>query len=168
MHTELLESLKAHRPNLRTRWEHKLRALPPSSAMAEPDALVHLMEWTLENFFVELTHKARRQQRHQPAEPCPCGMNPLIAYFVTAEDALLEIIFTEEKPWLALNPDNREAELAWIRSALQRVATREIGAFCAVCRHHKEPHPHAHDDIRPSTEIPGDASGANGSNQRAI
>lgn len=145
MQNALLESLKAHRHNLRTRWEHKLRALPPSSAMAEPDALVHLMEWTLENFFQELTHKVRRSQRHQPATPCPCGMNPLIAYFVTAEDALLEIIFTEEKPWLALDPANREAELAWVRGALQRVAAREIGAFCAVCRHRKDAQlPHEH------------------------
>lgn len=166
MHTALLESLKAHRSNLRTRWEHKLRALPPSSAMAEPDALIHLMDWTLENFFQELTHKARRQQRHLADEPCPCGMNPLLAYFVTAEDALLEILFTEEKPWLALNPDNREAELAWIRGALQRVASREIGAFCAICQHRKDAH-HVHGD-QSAKDSPKPACSSADANRKAV
>jgi len=165
MHTALLESLKAHRPKLRTRWEHKLRALPPSSAMAEPDALIHLMDWTLENFFQELTHKARRQQRHLADEPCPCGMNPLLAYFVTAEDALLEIIFTEEKPWLALDPGNRETELAWIRGALQRVASREIGAFCAVCQHRKGAHVHGD---QPPKDSPKPACPATDANRKAV
>lgn len=168
MQTVLLESLKAHRSSLRTRWEHKLRALPPSSAMADPDALVHLMEWTLESLFQELTNKARRGQRPPAAVPCRCGMNPLIAYFVTAEDALLEIIFIEGKSWLALDPEVRETEVAWVRNALQRVASREIDAFCAVCRHQHNglrreeagPNVSAAKDGCPDVALGGNASSA--------
>ncbi len=138
MQDGLVTSLNAHRASLRQRWEKKLRALPPSSALAEPDALVHLMDWTLDRFFAELVHPPRRQPRASADSECPCGLNPLLAYFVTAEDALLELLFSEEVTWLALDPPMREQELLHARDAMQRVASREIGAFCALCRH-REP-----------------------------
>lgn len=59
MHHTLIVALLARRNFLRARWEGKLRALPPSSALAEPDALVHLMGWTLEQFYQELQPTGR-------------------------------------------------------------------------------------------------------------
>jgi hypothetical protein len=126
------------RPTLRQRWEVLLRAQPPSSPLANPDSLVFLMDWTFDQFFAELRKVAFRSQTRARASlprcperrvPCACGMNPLLAYFQTAELALIETVL----PLLA--PQQQEPVLREIRAALGTVSKREIEAFCAVCRH---------------------------------
>ncbi|WP_232766593.1 hypothetical protein [Geminisphaera colitermitum] len=138
MHHTLIVALLARRNFLRARWEGKLRALPPSSALAEPDALVHLMGWTLEQFYQELQPTGRPPPPPDPESPhCPCGINPLIAYFVTGEAAVLEEMLDPQGRWIALEPDQRMEEMARARAAIRRVAAREIESFCAVCQHRK-------------------------------
>lgn len=94
------------------------------------------MDWTLERFFAEANHPPRRHLRPVRMEvDCPCGLNPLMAYFVTAEDALLELFFLGGKEGLELDSSERVQELAQARDALHRVARQELEAFCAVCQH---------------------------------
>lgn len=137
MHHTLIVALLARRNFLRARWEGKLRALPPSSALAEPDALVHLMSWTLEQFYQELQPTGRPPPPEPDSPHCPCGINPLIAYFVTGEAAVLEEMLDPNGKWVALDPDQRVEEIARARSAIRRVAAKEIESFCAVCQHRK-------------------------------
>jgi hypothetical protein len=135
MHESVVTALQTHRPALRHRWEKRLRALPPSSALATPDALVHLMDWTLDRFFKELSAGKARSARASREDPCPCGLNPLLAYFVAAEDALIETLFMDEALWPALPGSAREEAIAAVRHAIQKVGHSEISSFCALCRH---------------------------------
>lgn len=136
MPPQLVVSLQAHRADLRARWEAKLRALPPCSALAAPDALVHLMDWTLDRVFAEIAHPPAHHQRQSSVEAdCPCGLNPLLAYFVTAEDALLELFFLGGRNSLGIADNELETAIGLARDALHRVARQELEAFCAVCRH---------------------------------
>ena len=138
-----LSALQAHRPTLRIQWEALLRAAPVTSPLANPDALVHLMEWTLDQVFRELSPAAtRRKSALPPRPPCPCGLNPLIAYFATAKTSLHEAlrVCSSGGP---INPaDAEEMELA-----LEIVARREIATFCTLCLHNEHRNRH-----EPATE----------------
>ncbi|OAM88317.1 hypothetical protein AW736_19250 [Termitidicoccus mucosus] len=120
-----------------------LRDEPVNSPLAHPDSLIHLMDWTLDNFFAELRHPStlpddilvapRNPHEAAFASPddaalCPCARNPFIAYFATAECALVEILLP------LLSADSQAASLATARAALQRIARTEISTFCAICQ----------------------------------
>lgn len=114
--------------------------MPPSSALATPEALVHLMDWTLQRIEAELC--APHGNRNPHRDPvCPCGLNPLTTYFITAENAAVETLFADTTGWVALPPPEREDVLRRLRIAIQRVALREIEAFCAMCKQ-RESHEH--------------------------
>ncbi len=142
MQDGLMRALLTHRPTLRQRWESLLRAQPPTSPLANPDALVFLMEWTLDRLFEDLRNAPSRRR---PAArtgvalseppPCPCGLNPLIAYFQTAEKALEEIYCPDILATDRFTTLEREAALMELKLVLRGVARREIESFCAVCLH---------------------------------
>lgn len=130
---DIIPFFRTCRPALRSRWEQHLRSLPPSTAMATPDALVHLMDWTLQRIEAELC--APHGNRNPHRDPiCPCGLNPLTTYFITAENAAVETLFADSVGWVALPPPEREDILRRMRIAIQRVALREVEAFCAMCK----------------------------------
>ena len=147
MQDGLMRALLTIRPTLRQRWETLLRAERATSPLANPDALVYLMDWTLDRLFEDLRAapsrrrpSARTSTAPAPeAPPCPCGLNPLLAYFQTAEKAL-DDTFRHDLPDTHLfTLLEREAAWAELRLVLQGVARREIESFCAVCMHgHRE------------------------------
>lgn len=142
MHESTLSALDSMRPNLRKRWEALLRAEPVTSPLANPDSLVYLMDWTLDRVFNAIrstSHRKRSRHRRpeseaRPAEGCECGMNPLLAYFATAERTLLECVFLADSPLPAMTTGEREACAAEIQLSLNAVARQEIDTFCAVCQ----------------------------------
>jgi hypothetical protein len=139
---DLIQFFRKCRAALRTRWEQHLRSLPPSTAMATPDALVHLMDWTLQRVEAELC--APNGHRNPHRDPvCPCGLNPLTTYFITAENAAVETLFADTSGWVLMAPPEREEVLRRTRVAIQRVALREVEAFCAMCKQ-RESHAHPH------------------------
>ncbi|MDX2187218.1 MAG: hypothetical protein SFV32_09820 [Opitutaceae bacterium] len=149
MEDSLWSELQNLRPTLRQRWETLLRAQPPSSPLANPDSLVFLMTWTFDQFFAELRKAGTRRNARAKSglprcpdrrTPCACGMNPLLAYFQTAELALIETVL----PLLA--PQQQERVLLDIKNALGNVSKREIEAFCSVCKH-REAHEAEHLEI---------------------
>ena len=124
-----------------------MRDEPVNSPLAHPDSLIHLMDWTLDNFFAELRHPStlpddtfappRDSREAAFASPdssglCPCARNPFIAYFATAECALVETLLP------LLSADSRAASLATARAALQRIARAEIATFCAICQQRRD------------------------------
>jgi hypothetical protein len=148
MHDTLLRTLQGLRPTILERWEVLLRAEPVTSPLANPDALVYLMDWTLDRFFQALRGPLSRRRitdrgsnKSSPddeRELCACRMNPLLAYFATAEVALMQAVLP------TLQPRERESVLPAIRLALQAVAKREIDTFCAVCQRRHAPSSSTH------------------------
>lgn len=137
MQDALLRALLAHRPTLRQRWETLLRARPATSPLANPDTLVHLMDWTLDCLFDELrgAPSRRRAPPRGAPPPCPCGLNPLIAYFQTVEAAAEQTFCNDIPDTHRFTGLEREAALDELKGAIKGVARREIDSFCAVCLH---------------------------------
>lgn len=140
MQDALLRALLAHRPTLRQRWETLLRARPANSPLANPDALVHLMEWTLDGLFEELRSPASRRRAGfrgagDAPPPCPCGLNPLLAYFETAAKAAEDTFCHDISDTHRFTVLEREAALAELKAVIKGVGRREIASFCAVCLH---------------------------------
>jgi len=143
MHDRMLSTLQGMRPTILERWEILLRAEPVTSPLANPDSLVYLMSWTLDRFFTALRGPLSRRRLssrgsnkssiNEGHDICACKMNPLLAYFATAERALIQAVLP------ILQPRERESVLSAIRLALQAVAKREIDTFCAVCQRRPKP-----------------------------
>lgn len=142
MQRSFLCVLQKHRPTLCMRWKRLLRAERVSSPMANPDLLVYLMDWTLDRLYEELRHPMRRLHHNDPNESaasaaCECGMNPLLTYFATAEQAILETLLIVDGAWNREDALRRSADLEKIKRAFHAVARHEIALFCAVCQRRK-------------------------------
>lgn len=138
MQDDLMSALRLRRPLIRARWEDLLRVERATSPLANPDALVHLLDWTLDEIFHTLrTLPSRRRPLRSFGRPeleCPCGMNPLLTYFAAGEQALQESLVLVQAEYPALVPAVRDTALAELNLALRHIAHREIQAFCALCQ----------------------------------
>ena len=147
MHESFLRTLQSHRPTLRERWETLLRAERASSPLANPDSLIYLMDWTLDRLFEELRRPVLHRRGSSLNTPsrnrdCECGMNPLLAYFATAEQAMIETLFIADENSFGLSPLERTAGLEELKRAFHEVAKHEIEAFCSVCQHQAKSRDH--------------------------
>ena len=139
MHDGFLRALQTQRPDLRQRWEALLRNERVNSPMAHPDTLVHLMDWTLDRLLDELRQpQFRRHTGNGVARSvglgCVCGKNPLLTYFSTAEQAIIETLLVDSTDLVAVSGIERSSSLEDLKAALHAVARREIDSFCAVCQ----------------------------------
>lgn len=154
MQDGLLDGLRVQRARIRERWSALLHAERANTPLAHPDALVHLLDWTLDEIFRDLAHLAsRRRAAPQPVgavehSECPCGRNPLLAYFAAGEQAMREALVLTQAATPVLNPIERDASLLEIDYVLHHIARREIEAFCGVCQ------------FRPGRAVQHDANGA--------
>lgn len=141
MQESLLNSLCAQRQAIHARWDALLRTERVTSPLAYPDALVHLIEWALDQIFSSLRDPSiRRKAEHAggraAARPdCPCGRNPLLAFFLAGEQALLEALVLEQAAHLPVDPRERDTALNELYYVLRAMARREVEAFCSVCQH---------------------------------
>lgn len=125
---------------MRARWEALLRAEPVTTPLGLPDTLVHLIDTTLEEIFVALDNPPIRPGTNArtvaASEPllCPCGRNPLLAYFTAAEQALREGLILAQATCAPLAPIERDSSLEELDTVLQQISRREIEAFCGVCQ----------------------------------
>jgi len=136
----LVSALRAQRPHVRAHWEALLRVEPVGSPLGHPDALVHLIDWTLDEIFTALANPlARHRAGHNRLNPeeqphCPCGRNPLLAYFAACEQALHEALVLAQAATANLDPLERDASFRELNLVLQQISRREIEAFCGVCQ----------------------------------
>ena len=65
---------------------------------------------------------------------CPCGRNPLLAYFAAGEQAMHEALVLTQALSAPLDPIERDASFEKLNLTLQNISRREIAAFCGVCQ----------------------------------
>lgn len=138
MAPEVLAQLRAREMEISRRWEILLRVEPVSGPLANPDALTHLIPRTLADLWTSLaagtaTSATIAAARSRRLPDCECGNNPYLAYFIAAEQALLEALILVQASRGA--PGNHELEAAEVIDAVRTRAKDEIDAFCGVCLH---------------------------------
>jgi hypothetical protein len=140
MQDSMVSALRSRRPQIRVRWEELLRIERASTPLANPDSLVHLLDWTLDEFFQALhcLPARRRSVRPVSAEDCPCGRNPLLAYFTAGEQALRESLVLAQAETKDLSPHARDSALDELDLAFRAIARHEVESFCGVCQYRKE------------------------------
>lgn len=84
-----------------------------------------------------------RQEAAQPAEEaaaagepvaCRCGLNPLVAFYLTGECATFDVLWGQADALPHLQPGEREQLCRTLSQAWRRVATDEISLFCSLCQ----------------------------------
>jgi hypothetical protein len=157
MQEALVHALRARRPKIRAHWEALLRAEPVASPLGHPDALIHLLDWTLDEIFVMLANPLAQHcaggtyYTSNDRSECPCGRNPLLAYFAAGEQAMREALILAQAASTPLDSRDRDASFGDLNLVLQQISRREIRAFCGVCQFRSSrPEPHqaiAHDKL---------------------
>jgi hypothetical protein len=143
MQSELIIALRARRPQVRERWRELLHAEPTSGPLGNPDALVHLIDWTLSEIFRGLDHLPSRRRLGGAASAsekpsCPCGRNPLLIYFDAGQQAMHEALVLAQSASASLDPIERDISLVELNLVLRHLARREIEAFCGVCQYRED------------------------------
>jgi hypothetical protein len=136
-----VSAISTRRHLIRERWEALLRAERANSPLANPDALAHLIEWTLDEVLKEL----RRPRAHNKGTPvpsmstlregCHCGRNPYFIHFMAGEQAMLEALVIVQAEASPLDPEHRDAAVAELYTVTRQIARREVDAFCSLCQH---------------------------------
>lgn len=132
MHPSLAHALRARRPAIRVQWEALLRAEPIATPLGHPNALIHLIDATLEEVFEGLAAGGAATSGAEAA--CPCRRNPLLRFFAAGDQALKEALILTQAAAAPISPVERDASLAELDGVLQHLARREIEAFCAICK----------------------------------
>lgn len=137
MQEPLVSALRARRPKVREHWETLLRAEPVNSPLGHPDSLVHLIDWTLDELFTALGNPlsghAPATRAAEPQPDCPCGRNPLLAYFAAGQQAMHEALVLAQVDCAPVNPIERDAAFEEVNLVFLHISRREIEAFCGVC-----------------------------------
>lgn len=138
--------LDRHAARVLTRWRERLRALPPSSALAHPDLLGPLMAPALARVRQEAAQaldsdpaaggapapSAPATAKEDPVN-CRCGLNPLVAFYLTGECATFDVLWGQADALPHLAPREREQLCRALSHAWKLVATDEISLFCSLC-----------------------------------
>lgn len=136
----LMNALRCQSPHIHARWAELLHVEPVATPLANPDALVHLIDWTLNEIFQSLvSQSSHRRFRRRIASATHdhecCGRNPLLTYFSAGEQAMREALILVQAATPSLDPMERDASLEELNIVLDYIARREIQAFCGVCQH---------------------------------
>lgn len=139
-----VHALEARRGDVRVRWEDLLRTERVNTPLANPDALVHLIDSTLAEIFAALLHPSARRKVVHAADfsavraKCVCGRNPYLTYFVAGEQALLEALVLAQAEGPPLDPEARDSAVQELYGVMRACARREIEAFCSLCQYRAE------------------------------
>lgn len=135
MNSEIQRGLAGQRGLIRTNWENLLRLERAISPLANPDTLVYMLDTTLDEIFTSLDlHSPRRHPCREPEPQCPCGCNPLLAYFKAGRQALREALVVVQAATPPLTSSERDEALTCLDQVFGHIARREIESFCAVCQ----------------------------------
>lgn len=142
MQEAFIRTLRARRGQIRARWEAFLRVERVNTPLANPDTLVYLFDQTLDEIFNALGDPPPLRQIAPPASDCE--KNPLFAYFVAGEQALLEALVLAQAGARDLDPKERDADVAHLRQVMHKIARRDIGSLEGVLHSRKSSAAHSH------------------------
>jgi hypothetical protein len=132
MYSRLVVLLQAQRTRLKAEWCRRLRIEPVSTPLANPDTLVYLMDETLVQLeslvsarFASRWLSLRKTHLEPLRSLCPCGLNPLLAYFSSGVEALEVVLSTDG--YLT------KEEKSMLCQAWHFLAQSEIEALCEGC-----------------------------------
>jgi hypothetical protein len=140
MQDDLVRALRARRAEIHARWEALLRIEKVNTPLANPDALVFMIDWTLDECFASLRPAGARRHNGRTADAgagkpdCPCGRNPLLTYFAAGEQAIEEALILEQASASSIDPVQRDDAFTELKLTVREIARREIEAFCSVCQ----------------------------------
>ena len=105
-----------------------------STPLANPDTLVFLFDQTLNEVLGALPERPSGpiRPRSRPTSQCDC--NPMRAYFLSLEQALLETLVLIQAGLPTLSPAERVASVTELCSTLRRIARREMTVFDGICQ----------------------------------
>ena len=130
-------TLRSRRAQISARWDALLRIEKVNTPLANPDTLVYLFDRTLDEVFAAL------REPLVPGAPVPpvvaAEKNPLYAYFVAGEQAVLEELILAQAGARDLAPKERDADFAHLRAVMQRIARRDLSSLDGLCKPKKPP-----------------------------
>jgi len=144
MQDQFVRALIGRRREIHARWEVLLRIERVNTPLANPDALVFMIDWTLDEVFHTLANSQSRRRTSQSAAnrpECPCGRNPLLVYFSAGEQALEEALVLAQSETPGLSPEDRDTAFAGLKCVLREISRREIESFCSICQYRHQPAP---------------------------
>jgi hypothetical protein len=135
----LLRTLEAQRARIRERWESLLRGEQVNSPLGRPEVLVHLIDRTLDEVFGALAEPATPATSTPVSatllrEQCRCGQNPLLTYFVSGEQALLEAMIGVQSGNAGAPRGTHAHDLAELYTVVRQIAHQEVDSFCSLCQ----------------------------------
>ena len=141
----LIRALSSRRRLIHRRWEDLLRMERAETPLANPEALVHLIDWTLEKIFgrlhgkkapfsVGLPPRAEALRAH-----CSCGRNPFFKHFLAGEQALLEALVLAQKEDPNLDPVLRDSAVAELYLVVNELGRCEVELLCSLCENPPRP-----------------------------
>jgi len=132
VHSRLAVLIHAQRTLLKVEWRRRLRIEPTSTPLANPDALVYLMDETLtqlESLVRDRPAPRWLRLRKTHLGPlrslCPCGLNPLLAYFSSGAETLNAV--------LSVDGYLTREEVSTLCQGWHFLAQSEIEALCEGC-----------------------------------
>ena len=138
MHRSFVAEFTARRPSIRQAWERRLRLEPVTSALANPDTLVLLMDRTLDELGRALAARCANAGPCPPTRPtrpgCLCGLNPLLAYFRVAASVIPAAMSESANHCPSLDARAYAGCLQETLATIQTIAHEEVRAFCAMCQ----------------------------------
>jgi hypothetical protein len=155
-----IRALTARRSEIRRRWEALLRLERSDSPMADPDNLVHLIDWTLDRVFAEL--RRRKSPVGNQTRPtiaalragCQCGRNPYLNHFLAGEQALIEALVLAQAEQPSLDPAHRDTAVSELYLVTHAIARSEVESVCSLCQRHTHPRTHT-----PMTAVAAEVDG---------
>lgn len=140
MEESLVQALHTRRPQIRERWEALLRVERATTALAHPDTLVHLVDWSLAEVLRTLPlrtppHRSSGQAHAGLRAGCACGRNPLLHFFIAGEQAMLEALVVAQAELPGLDPIRRDRAVTELYLVMRGLAHAEVASFCSLCQH---------------------------------
>lgn len=140
MQGQLVQALLHRRTQICARWTTLLHIECANTALAHPDTLIHLLDWTFDSIIqaLELTsnRKTIAAALASGARPdCPCGRNPYLYFFIAGEQAWLEALVFTQVAMPKLEAMARDQAMAELLNVVRMLARTEVEAFCSVCQY---------------------------------
>ncbi len=135
MQTAFIHEMILRRSEISRRWRLTLRDGAYYTALGNPETLRYMIEPTLDRLFGP-TEPPRGSKAPQPVrlmdEASRCALNPMIAFFLAGESALVAVV-REIRPSPALPETQLLLSEGEMLERLREIGREEVRNFCEIC-----------------------------------